>query len=62
MKDQELAKVIEDVKFHLRNGDVYLARRVMKAFGRKSPYPVPPEWRDYVRLGYYIAVNGDKRE
>lgn len=60
--NKDLANVIKDMKFHIRVGDLYMARRVMKAFGRKSPYPVPSEWRDFVRLGYYLAVNGDKRE
>jgi len=59
---EDLANIIEDVKFHIRNDELYMARRAMKAFGRKSPYPIPPEWADYVRFGYYLAVNGDKRE
>lgn len=62
MKDKELANIIEDIKFHLRNDEPYMARRAMKSFGRKSPYPIPKEWADYVRLGYYLAVIGDKRE
>ncbi len=60
--NQELINVVEDIKFHIRMGEPYMARRVLKAFGKKSPYPIPREWADFVRFVSYLAVIGDKRE